>query len=279
MVNAAESIRKIEALEASQSTLTTLDEWRALSILSPFVDSVYEGINSWFDIADQLDELHTILSPDIQTLSRISNWITAAQTTETVLVAMRIRELAGWVLERQSIFLSLLVLFLALWVGLRTGDLLAERARWRALTRRGETKIVVVQPRGQKRSVEPEPRERRRASPSLPRHSPASQSIARPRLQGALILIRSDGTRQTFPLPAEGKITVGRGEANEVVIAEPGVIEYHLMVGAARSSYFVQPLSNLASVLLNGQPITGARRLQHGDTLHIGAYRLTFLQG
>ena len=280
VVSAAEDIERLEDLQASQNILATLDEWRAVWMwpFNRLVDLASEGVSSWFGLDDRLRSLHGILSRDIQTLTCISHWITAAQITETVLTAIRVRELASWVLERQSIFLSLLVLFLALWAGLRTGDFLAERARWRALTRRGETKIVIVQPRRQEHPVGAEPRERRRASPSLSRHSPASQSIARPRLQGALILIRPDGTRQTFPLPAEGKITVGRGEANEIVIAEPSVVEYHLMVGAARSSYFVQPLSNLASVLLNGQPITGARRLQHGDTLHIGSYRLTFLQ-
>ncbi|MGH8477142.1 MAG: FHA domain-containing protein [Methylococcales bacterium] len=79
-------------------------------------------------------------------------------------------------------------------------------------------------------------------------------------------------TRETFTLALDSSKTfvIGSGNADDLVIAHKGVAVQHAELYVERGNVEVRPRSNNA-VTVNGEPVSAATTLQHGDWLVLGS--------
>jgi ABC-type multidrug transport system ATPase subunit len=78
-------------------------------------------------------------------------------------------------------------------------------------------------------------------------------------------------TVRTYTL-SQARITLGRGEDNQIVISSPIVSRQHAVLERSKSGYQLSVLPEASNpVLLEGQPLTAPRQLHHGDILRIGS--------
>ncbi|MEZ4313544.1 MAG: FHA domain-containing protein [Polyangiaceae bacterium] len=71
-----------------------------------------------------------------------------------------------------------------------------------------------------------------------------------------------------------GQLFVGRSAECHVVVSDPLASRRHAMITMSQMGAFVTDLGSKAGVMVNGLLISGARRLQTGDTIQIAGSRL-----
>jgi pSer/pThr/pTyr-binding forkhead associated (FHA) protein len=72
--------------------------------------------------------------------------------------------------------------------------------------------------------------------------------------------------------------TVGRGEENDIVLADDATAsQLHAVLERFPAGWCVSDLGSSNGTSVNGEPIWSARRLRHGDEIQIGETRLVFL--
>ena len=88
--------------------------------------------------------------------------------------------------------------------------------------------------------------------------------------------MRTGLPRAVKRLSRESPLRIGSdpGDAVYIPSAPPGAVE--VWIRPARIGYFIEVLFSESPVLLNDQPIAGARRLVHGDSIQILDTRLLF---
>ena len=94
---------------------------------------------------------------------------------------------------------------------------------------------------------------------------------------GALV-IRSGGGRtgQSFPLHGE-RMTIGRSPDTEIFLDDVTVSRDHAVLVHRGDAWFLDDSGSLNGTYVNRRRID-SHRLEDGDELQIGKYRLTFLQ-
>ena len=83
-----------------------------------------------------------------------------------------------------------------------------------------------------------------------------------------LVVVSSVDMRVTLPVGPQG-ITVGRDEANDVVLGARSVSRRHVRLCAAGSRVMVQDLGATNPALLEGRPLEGSAVMERGDVLDV----------
>jgi len=92
-----------------------------------------------------------------------------------------------------------------------------------------------------------------------------------------LVVEDEAGTRTIVPFTA-GEITVGRrAEGGGLRLADRDVSRRHARFVQANGMVFVEDLGSLTGTRVNGERISGRRRLREGDLIEIGGYDLAVL--
>jgi pSer/pThr/pTyr-binding forkhead associated (FHA) protein len=96
--------------------------------------------------------------------------------------------------------------------------------------------------------------------------------------EGATLVIRSGGGRagEAFNLGAE-RNTIGRSPDAEVFLDDVTVSRNHALVVRRRDGFYVDDLGSLNGTYVNRRRIE-SHRLQNGDELQVGKYKLTYLE-
>jgi hypothetical protein len=95
--------------------------------------------------------------------------------------------------------------------------------------------------------------------------------------QGAALVIRSGGGRvgETVTLDAD-RMTVGRRPDSDVFLDDVTVSRDHALIVRRNGAYWLDDLGSLNGTYVNRHRIE-SHRLEDGDELQIGKYKLTFL--
>ena len=103
-------------------------------------------------------------------------------------------------------------------------------------------------------------------------------SLADLQVEGMALVVRSGGGRQgeTFPLGNE-KVTVGRSPDCEVFLDDVTVSRKHAILVRGGDGYTIEDQGSLNGTYVNRRRVETAR-LEDGDEVQIGKYRLTFLE-
>ena len=95
---------------------------------------------------------------------------------------------------------------------------------------------------------------------------------------GAAVVIRAGGGRvgESFPLGAD-RVTIGRRPDSDVLLDDVTVSRDHALIVRRSGDWYLDDLGSLNGTYVNRERIE-SRRLDDGDELQVGKYKLTFLQ-
>ncbi len=99
-------------------------------------------------------------------------------------------------------------------------------------------------------------------------------------MNATLNLTVKSGTQkgQIFDLP-NGKITVGRGPANDITLDNPTISKHHLLLNVQNGVVTVQDLGSTNGTFINGKKVAAPTKLRPGDELQVGADVTLTLRG
>ena len=81
---------------------------------------------------------------------------------------------------------------------------------------------------------------------------------------------------QHLDLRGHDTLTIGRDQTNNTVLSHPQVSRFHARLTRRGTTYMVEDLGSTNGTFVNGEPVTAPRRLEEGDTIRIGPFRLVF---
>ena len=90
----------------------------------------------------------------------------------------------------------------------------------------------------------------------------------------AILLVEQNGRRRGGVL--RGRVVIGRGIENQIVIREPNVSRLHAWIGLSDEGYYVADTGARSGTRVNGMTIDGRRLLKDGDRIQIGPATLSF---
>jgi hypothetical protein len=95
--------------------------------------------------------------------------------------------------------------------------------------------------------------------------------------EGAALVIRSGGGRvgESFPLQGD-RMTVGRRPDSDVFLDDVTVSRDHALIVRRNGAFWLDDLGSLNGTYVNRRRID-SHRLEDGDELQVGKYKLTFL--
>ena len=95
--------------------------------------------------------------------------------------------------------------------------------------------------------------------------------------QGAALVIRAGGGRvgESFPLNAD-RMTIGRRPDSDIFLDDVTVSRDHALLVRRSGDYYLDDLGSLNGTYVNRQRVD-SQRLEDGDELQIGKYKLSYL--
>jgi pSer/pThr/pTyr-binding forkhead associated (FHA) protein len=100
-----------------------------------------------------------------------------------------------------------------------------------------------------------------------------------PGIDGPTLAVRAGGPPgQMFALVAD-PVTIGRSPDSEVFLDDVTVSRNHALIMRAEGALVLRDLGSLNGTYVNRRRIEGDERLEDGDELQIGKFRLTYLAG
>jgi len=94
---------------------------------------------------------------------------------------------------------------------------------------------------------------------------------------GPALVVRSGGGRAGEHFLAEGdRTTIGRSPENEIFLDDVTVSRKHAVLIRRGDEFFIEDLGSLNGTYVNRKRIESAR-LESGDEVQVGKYRLTFM--
>ena len=98
-------------------------------------------------------------------------------------------------------------------------------------------------------------------------------------LEGPALVVRAGGGRagESFK-PAGGRTRIGRSPDCEIFLDDVTVSRNHAVLLERDGAYYVEDEGSLNGTFVNRKRIDSAR-LENGDELQVGKYRLTFVEG
>ncbi|HEX5434148.1 MAG TPA: FHA domain-containing protein, partial [Candidatus Angelobacter sp.] len=88
-----------------------------------------------------------------------------------------------------------------------------------------------------------------------------------------LIISSPDGKRGILEL-TKPVITIGRGNANDLVLNDASVSRFHAVVKLQENAVLIADRGSTNGILRNGEQISDETQLQNGDIVHVGLYEL-----
>ena len=85
----------------------------------------------------------------------------------------------------------------------------------------------------------------------------------------------ADGSRERFPL-SKPRITIGRARSSDVFLPDQWLSRHHAAVEQRNGTYYLLDLGSKNGTLLNGERVSGDRRLRDGDVITLGEHLLVF---
>ena len=96
--------------------------------------------------------------------------------------------------------------------------------------------------------------------------------------EGGALVIRSGGGRAGESFSIEGdRMTIGRSPDAEVFLDDVTVSRNHALLVQRRDGLYIDDLGSLNGTYVNRRRIE-SHRLQNGDELQVGKYKLTYLE-
>jgi predicted component of type VI protein secretion system len=87
-------------------------------------------------------------------------------------------------------------------------------------------------------------------------------------------LTGKEGEPRSVPLPAAGRLLVGRDPEADLCLEDEAVSWHHLEIESRGGVLMATDLDSRNGTALNGEPLERPRRLRDGDTLIVGSQRL-----
>jgi hypothetical protein len=96
--------------------------------------------------------------------------------------------------------------------------------------------------------------------------------------EGPALVVRSGGGRagEHFSPQAE-RTTIGRSPENDIFLDDVTVSRKHAVLVQSNGEFRIEDLGSLNGTFVNRRRIDSATRLQSGDEVQIGKYRLSFI--
>ncbi|TML52460.1 MAG: FHA domain-containing protein [Actinobacteria bacterium] len=96
--------------------------------------------------------------------------------------------------------------------------------------------------------------------------------------EGPALVVRSGGGRAGEHFSPEGKrTTVGRSPDNDIFLDDVTVSRKHAVLVQDGGEFRIEDLGSLNGTFVNRRRIDAATRLESGDEVQIGKYRLSFI--
>jgi hypothetical protein len=96
-------------------------------------------------------------------------------------------------------------------------------------------------------------------------------------IKGPALVVRSGGGRAGEHFLPEGeRTTIGRSPENEIFLDDVTVSRKHAVLIRRGDEFFIEDLGSLNGTYVNRKRIESAR-LESGDEVQVGKYRLTFM--
>src|SRR5262245_36082848 len=92
-----------------------------------------------------------------------------------------------------------------------------------------------------------------------------------------LIISAPDGKRGILELN-KPVVTIGRGNANDLVLNDPSVSRFHAVVKLTDKMVVIADRGSTNGVVLNGERITAETELKNGDVAVLGRYQVRLEQ-
>jgi two-component system, NtrC family, response regulator HydG len=93
---------------------------------------------------------------------------------------------------------------------------------------------------------------------------------------GPRVMAISGSLRGAVAYPADGQITIGREDSNNVCLADPAVSRKHCIIQRVDDGYELDDLDSHNGTFINGIPVR-QKALRHGDKIRVGNSELVFL--
>ena len=88
------------------------------------------------------------------------------------------------------------------------------------------------------------------------------------------------GGEGSWPLPAEGELSIGRGDNQDIALAVDGVSRVHARLRIGAEGIFLQDAKSANGTYIERGPklitVGGEERLEDGDVIRMGSARLAF---
>jgi hypothetical protein len=96
--------------------------------------------------------------------------------------------------------------------------------------------------------------------------------------EGPALVVRSGGGRagEHF-IPQDDRTTIGRSPDNEIFLDDITVSRKHAVLLQSEGEFRIEDLGSLNGTFVNRRRIDSPERLQSGDEVQIGKYRLSFI--
>jgi TolB protein len=89
------------------------------------------------------------------------------------------------------------------------------------------------------------------------------------------LIVRSGG-RVVEEIELKADLTIGRAEDNQLQLPDPKASRHHARVDRQEAGFVLTDLGSANGTKVNGIPISGGHRLEHGDRIVIGDTELTY---
>lgn len=100
-----------------------------------------------------------------------------------------------------------------------------------------------------------------------------------PAIEGPTLAVRSGGPPGAVFALDRAEVTIGREPSADVFLDDVTVSRNHAVVTSGPGGIALRDLGSLNGTYVNRRRIEGEERLEDGDELQIGKFRLTFLIG